>query len=232
VSWNPTNWLAALLVSLSPAPPKSDPAKPAVVLVHGIYDSGEKMTWLAHQFQCAGYETFCPSLAPSGGAESLENLTAQLDAAVLAHLGNHRPLHVVGFSMGGLITRYWIAHFPVRERVVSYATLSAPHHGTAFAVINSQPGVLEMRPRSAFLSDLEKSDPTFNALRPLSIYTPLDLIILPPSSSRWAAATNETRWKLFHPLMVFSPSITRRLLRHMAEGEFRLSKTELPQFAK
>ncbi len=219
MSWNPSNWLAALLVSLSPAPPKADPAKPAIVLVHGIYDSGEKMTWLAHQFQRDGYETFCPTLSPSSGAQTLENLAAQLDAAVVAHLGNQRPLHVVGFSMGGLVTRYWIAHYPVRGRVVSFATLSAPHQGTAFAYIHSQPGVVEMRPRSQFLRDLATHDPSFSALRPLSIYTPLDLIILPPTSSRWAPATNETRWKLFHPLMVFSPSIARRLLRHMHEAE-------------
>ncbi len=219
MSWNPTNWLASLLVSLSPAPPKADPAKTAVVLVHGIYDSGEKMSWLAHQFQRDGYETFCPTLAPSGGALTLEALAAQLDAAVVTHLGNQRPLHVIGFSMGGLVTRYWIAYYPVRGRVVSYATLSAPHQGTAFAYIHSQPGVVEMRPCSVFLRDLAKNDLSFSALHPLSIYTPLDLIILPPTSSRWAPATNETRWKLFHPLMVFSPSIARRLLRHMYEAE-------------
>ena len=221
MSWNPTNWLAALLVSLSPAPPKPDSSKPAVVLIHGIYDSGDKMSWLAHQFRREGYETFCPSLTPSNGAHRLEELAAQLDAAVLAQWGNDRPLHIVGFSMGGLISRYWVAHYPVRERVVSYATLSAPHHGTAFAYTNEKPGVLDMRPRSPFLQDLEKSDSTFSGLSSLSIYTPLDLIILPPSSSRWAVATNEPRWKLFHPLLVFSPSVARRLLRNMHEAERR-----------
>ncbi|MEO7933467.1 MAG: alpha/beta fold hydrolase [Chthoniobacterales bacterium] len=219
MNFNPTNWLAALLVSLSPAPPKADPAKPAVVLVHGIYDSGDKMKWLAHQFQRAGYETFCPSVTPCNGAMRLEDAAAFLDAEVVAHFGSRRPLHIVGFSMGGLISRYWVAHFPVRERVISYATLSAPHHGTLFAYINRQPGVLEMRPHSPFLRDLATHDPTFNGMHPLSIYTPFDLIILPSSSSHWDVAANETRWKLFHPLMVFSPSIARRLLRNMHEAE-------------
>lgn len=219
MSWNPTNWFAAFLVRLSPAPPKPDISKPAVVLVHGIYDSGDKMKWLAHRFQLAGYETFCPSISPSNGAISQKVAAAQLDTAVLAHFGEKRPLHVVGFSMGGLITRYWLANYPVRRRVISYATLSAPHQGTAFAYINQKPGVLEMQPNSPFLEQLAQQDASFASLKPLSIYTPLDLIILPAKSSQWTVSTTELCWKLFHPLMVFSPFVARRLLQNMQKAE-------------
>ncbi len=226
MNFNPTNWFAALLVGLSPAPPAPDLTKPAVVLVHGIYDSGDKMKWLAHRFECAGYETFSPSIRPSNGNRSLADAAATLDRAVCDHFGENRPLHIVGFSMGGLITRQWLAHFPVRKRVVSFATLSAPHNGTLFAFINRKPGVADMRPGSLFLQQLAAHDVDFVPLRPLSIYTPLDLIILPASSSRWAIATNETHWALFHPLMVFSPTVARRLLEYTqtAEAKNPLSK--------
>ena len=219
MSFNPTNWLAALLVGLSPLPPKSDPNKPAVILVHGIYDSGEKMLWLAHRFELAGYETFCPSIIPSNGDLTIVDAATQLDEKVLARFGNSRPLHVVGFSMGGLIARQWLVKFPVRQRVVSFATLSAPHHGTAFANINQKPGVQDMRPGSNFLTNLATGVSLLATLHPLSIYTPLDLIILPASSSEWSIATNQKHWALFHPWMVFSPTVAARLLQYMGERE-------------
>jgi hypothetical protein len=44
---HPFNWIAALLVSFSPEVASADSQKPAVVLVHGIYDSGKTMKWLS-----------------------------------------------------------------------------------------------------------------------------------------------------------------------------------------
>ncbi|HEX8373497.1 MAG TPA: alpha/beta fold hydrolase [Chthoniobacterales bacterium] len=214
---NPTNWIAALLVSFLPAIGATNADKPAVVLLHGIHDSGAKMKWLAHQFERSGYETFCPSLTPANGRSSLEELAKQLNTVVNERFGAARPLHVVGFSMGGLISRCWVAQHP--ERVVTFATLSAPHNGTLFAYVNTLPGVRQMRPRSLFLTELARKDDAFASLHPLSLFTPLDLIIVPATSSRWKVAKNEASWQLFHPLMVFSPAIFRRLLQNMQTGE-------------
>ncbi len=214
-----THWIATVLAGSLPAVAAPSPAKPGVVLLHGIHDSGEKMAWLARRLQSAGYETFCPSLQPADGSVSLATSAASLDALVARRFGKDRPLHVVGFSMGGLITRHWLASYPVRQRVLGFATISSPHRGTWFAYVNNLPGVREMRPNSPFLTQLQSQDRHLAGLRPLSVYTPFDLIILPASSSVWKCGQTKLFWSVAHPLMVFNPRVAKSVLTYFDEAE-------------
>lgn len=45
--------------------------------------------------------------------------------------GLQEHFHLVGHSMGGLVSRYYIAHHP--DQVVSLVTLGTPHHGSPLA---------------------------------------------------------------------------------------------------
>lgn len=219
MNWNPTNWLATFLASRSSPASSSSFDKPAVVMLHGIFDSGSKMAWLAARISQRGYETFCPSLKPSDGTCSLEKLSAQLDNKIHERFSSDRKLHIVGFSMGGLIVRHWLAKFAWLPRVVSFSTLSTPHQGTFTAYFHCGQGACDMRPRSAFLRALDAADNHLQHLQALSLYTPLDLIIIPSRSSRWKAGRFEVLWLWAHPLMVFSHRVAARLLREFKERE-------------
>lgn len=214
-----TCWLASLFLHAAPSGVPIHPEKPAVVLVHGIFDSEENLTWLASQFASQGYETWCPSLTPSTGSASLPELSRQLDQKIHARFPADRPLHLIGFSMGGLITRHWLLNHADLDRITSFTTISSPHHGTALAWLLPGAGVRDMRFGSAFLRELQTGDERLRPLHPLSLYTALDLMIVPAQSSVWPVATTGKYWLPAHPLMIYSPSVCRRLLAHCQSRE-------------
>src|ERR1700749_3044792 len=100
-----STWLALGLSTFDAAAAPVDPAKRPVVLVHGIYCNGKAMTRLAQYLRSQAREVFTPTLTPSGGAAKREVLAQQLSDFANREL-HGRSFDLVGFSMGGLISRY------------------------------------------------------------------------------------------------------------------------------
>jgi len=74
-----------------------------------------------------------------------------------------------------------------------------------------------MRPGSAFLRRLRATEETLRGIQLVSYHTPLDLMILPATSSEWAPALNLDFPVLLHPLMLSDndvlSDVERRLTR-------------------
>ena len=201
-------WLAMGLSTLDPAPVPVNPAKRPVILVHGIYCSGQTMTRLAQYLRAQGREVYTPSLKPSGGTVPLEVLAQQLAEYADKELG-HRKFDLVAFSMGGLISRYYLQRLGGLDRVPHFITMATPHNGTKTAYALWQPGVLQMRPGSTFLRDLDSDADRLRTIKFTSFYTPLDLIIVPPRSSEMPQANNVRLWAALHPSWVFEKKCMR-----------------------
>jgi triacylglycerol lipase len=99
-----------------------------------------------------------------------------------------------------------------------FVTLSAPHHGTTLANLSGilvfNRGCREMRPGSPFLRDLAGDADRLKSVKFTSLYTPFDLVILPPQSSEMPQARNIRIPVVMHPLMV----LDRRCLRAVDEA--------------
>lgn len=206
-------WIAAALAQFDPAAAPVDPAKRPVILVHGIHSSGRDMVRLARHLRAEGRLVFTPTLTPSGGAAKLEDLAQQLAAFADKEIPG-RKFDLVGFSMGGLVTRYYVQRLGGLERVSHYVTMATPHRGTRLAHLRRAPGVLQMRPGSGFLRDLERDAEVLRRLHFTSFYTPLDTIIVPARSSEIPQAKNVRLWAATHPGWV----LERRCLRAVAKA--------------
>src|SRR5262245_62122408 len=130
-----TAWIGATL-SFFDGTPKM-PAHPApdrnpVLIVHGIADSARNMAWLAHYLRREGWELHTRHSKPKWGQKVLEPLAGHVDAYAREQFGNRR-FDLVGFSMGGLVSRYYVQRLGGLERVDHLVTLSAPHNGTVMA---------------------------------------------------------------------------------------------------
>ena len=68
-------------------------------------------------------------------------------------------------------------------RVDRLITISAPNQGTWLACLGRKPSCLEMRPRGAFLTSRNRDTESLTRIQFMSIWTPLDLMIVPASSS-------------------------------------------------
>ncbi len=204
-------FIAKSLARLDPPAIKPDPALPPVVLVHGIFSSGDDMERLARHLRSQGREVFQPSLMPNGGHAPIEDLARQLAPFIEEKVGARR-FDLVGFSMGGLISRYYLQRLGGLAKVNRFITMATPHHGTHMARLGGLPGWVQMRPGSEFLRDLASDAEALRAVSFTSLYTPLDAIILPARSSEMPQARNVRVWAAMHPSFI----LERRWIRVVA----------------
>jgi triacylglycerol lipase len=176
-----------------------------VVLVNGIYNSGKRFRIMGRRLEARGWQVYAISLRPNDASIPFEAMAEQLDAFVKANIPPDGKFDLVGFSMGGLICRYYIQKMDGYRRVRRFVTLSTPNHGTVWAYLSGRAGVKQMRPGSELLDELNGDVSKLAPLNYTSIYTPLDLTIVPPGSSRLQVARNVVRWVPFHALMIYMP---------------------------
>lgn len=177
-----------------------------VVLVHGIHDSARSMRWVGRRLEQRGWTVRAVSLRPNDGSVTFEAMAGQLSRFVEAEVPAGEKCDVVGFSMGGLVARCYLQELGGGARVRRLVTLSTPNHGTAWAWLSGRAGVRQMRLGSNWLERLNADPRALERYDYTSIYTPLDLTIIPANSSRMPCAHNVIVWAPVHFLMVRLPT--------------------------
>jgi triacylglycerol lipase len=154
-----------------------------VVLVHGITDTFAIFKTMTQQLERSGWRVYSLDLIPSNGDCELDRLSKQLADFIERTIPADQPIDLVGFSMGGLVSRYYVQRLGGIDRVQRFITISTPHNGTIAAHLSLRPGCLQMRPNSSFLKDLNRDVKMLDRISFTSIWTPLDGIIIPANSS-------------------------------------------------
>ncbi|HEY9666344.1 MAG TPA: alpha/beta fold hydrolase, partial [Coleofasciculaceae cyanobacterium] len=122
---------------------------------------------------------------PNNGDCCLGQLAAQVADYVDKTFDPSQPIDIVGFSMGGIVSRYYIQRLGGIERVKRFISISAPNYGTLAGYLSWRLGCVQMRPDSEFLRDLNRDAVAIlERLNFTVIWTPYDLIIVPPNSSQ------------------------------------------------
>ncbi len=173
-----------------------------VVLVHGINDTSAKLRSITNCLRSLGRKVYSIDLRPNDGTALLEVSASQLQKFIDDYIPAPQKFDLIGFSMGGLVSRYYMQRLGGIERVEHYVTIAAPHQGTLAAYFTQKPGCIQMRPDSAFIQDLQQDVQILAQVKFTSIWTPFDLIILPPSSSQLAVGKEVLLPVAIHPWMV------------------------------
>lgn len=192
------------------------PDRNPVVLVHGIYSDSGDFTRMARLLRAEGWPVHTPDLKPNGGQARLDDLAGQL-ARYIDTVAPRRKCDLVGFSMGGLVSRYYVQRLGGAERVERFISLAAPHHGTALARLHGGAGARQMRRGSTFLTDLDRDADQLARVKFTSIYTPLDLMIVPASSSEMSQARNVRLWAAMHPSLILEKRCIRAVVDALRE---------------
>jgi triacylglycerol lipase len=174
----------------------------SVLLVHGLNDTKAIFQTMAPSLIKLGWSVYDLDLQPSNGDLPLDKLAHQVADYIDANFAPKEKLSVIGFSMGGLVSRYYIQRLGGISRVNSFITIASPHQGTWLAQLFSSPGCVQMRPNSAFLQDLDRDVQMLEQLNFTSIWTPYDLIIVPANSSELPVGKNIQLPVLRHDWMV------------------------------
>ncbi|NBV53111.1 MAG: lipase [Verrucomicrobia bacterium] len=195
----------------------SDAAGIKVVLVHGFLDTGWVFRRMKLRLERQGAVCLVPRLRPNDGRGGLVALAENLKRDIDTAFGPSAKIRIVAFSMGGLVSRHYLQVLGGAGRCEKLFTISSPHHGTATARMYPSKGARDMRPGSIFLRRLHATEETLREVQLVSYHTPMDLMILPATSSVWPRALNLDFPVLLHPLMLSDEDVLsdveRRVMR-------------------
>lgn len=176
-----------------------------VVLVHGIWNTAAIFNSLNSYLTQNGWCVYATSLIPNNGDAPIEALAAQVATFIKTTFDPEQPIHLIGFSMGGLISRYYLQRLNGLTRVKTFIAISAPHQGTILAFGSNRPGVQQMRPNSPFLKDLNEDIHCLGTIQTVSFWTFFDIFILPPWHAKLPLGHTQRLNILSHNKMIRDP---------------------------
>jgi len=155
-----------------------------IILVHGVVDNHTIFTLLRRSLMRRGFgRTISLNYSPltddiRGVAKRLHRLVE----SVCRETGYER-VHVIGHSMGGLISRYYVQRLGGDQRVHTLVTLGTPHAGTAPARLVPHNVARQLRPNSPIVEELAEPAPNCRT-RIVAVWSDLDQMIIPKRSAR------------------------------------------------
>ena len=153
-----------------------------IILIHGLWNKADIFSKITSKLDEFEIEYFAPTLKHEYGMKSIIELTNLLNDLILEKYGYEKELDILGFSMGGIIGRYWIKKLNGYKRTRKFITVGSPHKGTlASQLVPKFPfrGIAEMKINSPLLRELSKSDYLLGGINCISFFTYWDLMVFP-----------------------------------------------------
>ena len=153
-----------------------------ILLIHGLWNDSSIFSSITSKLDDIGIEYFAPTLNHSYGMTSIIDLTNILNELILKKYGLGKEIDILGFSMGGIIARYWLQKFNGFKRSRRFISIGSPHKGTLTAQFVPQfpfRGISEMKINSKFLLELAKNDFFLDDIECISFFTYWDLMVFP-----------------------------------------------------
>ena len=151
-------------------------------MIHGLWNTSSIFSSITSKLDDIGIEYFAPTLKHSYGMTSIHDLTNKLNEFILNKCGLEKEIDILGFSMGGIIGRYWIKKFNGYKRTRQFITVGSPHSGTLVSqLVPKYPfrGISEMKINSFLLRELSRYDYLLKGINCISYFTYWDLMVFP-----------------------------------------------------
>ena len=189
-----------------------------IILIHGLWNTSSIFSLISSKLDEKEVEYFAPTLNHAFGMTSIVELTNLMDQLIVDKYGLKQEIDILGFSMGGIIGRYWINKFNGYKRTKRFITIGSPHNGTlASQLVPKYPfrGISEMKINSSLLRDLANYDYFLNDIDCISFFTYWDLMVFPG----WRANLNvgeKISLNIFkHRNLVRNPAAVERIIERL-----------------
>ena len=156
--------------------------KRPIILIHGLWNTSAIFNNLLNRLDYYDVEYYAPTLDHYFGKVSIIDLAESLDGLIIKKYGNEREIDILGFSMGGIIARYWINKFNGYLRTKRFISIGSPHRGTITAQLVPKSlfkGISQMKISSSLLKELSEYDYLLKKIDCISFYTKWDFMVFP-----------------------------------------------------
>ncbi|QNI47934.1 triacylglycerol lipase [Synechococcus sp. A15-60] len=153
-----------------------------LVLVHGLWDTPRLFRRLERQLEAHHIPLLVPHLPHRLGAVPLCNLAEQLDGHIRRQFGEEQTIDLLGFSMGGVISRIWLQQLGGAHRTHRFISVGSPQRGTVTAQWIPPwlfAGLADMKRGSPLLRRLNDDVASLRQVDCLSYFCRWDLMVVP-----------------------------------------------------
>jgi len=190
-----------------------------ILLVHGIDDTGTRFRKMRAALLARGFSpVYAMDIIPSDASVSIEAMGSQVLETVrkLQQTTHIQKVDVVAYSMGALAVRYFLQRQGGRSMVRRFISIAGPHHGTLSAYLCQNVGCFQIRPGSDLLHDLNADMYPWGDVKVSSFWSPLDLMVIPATSSLLVRAHNRAFKVVLHPWMVSDKRVIEAVAQTLA----------------
>ena len=153
-----------------------------LVLMHGLWDTPRLFRRLIQAIDAPEQPLLAPHLPHGLGVVPLREMAIRLDRAIQERFGPDTEIDLFGFSMGGVIGRIWLQELDGARRTRRFFSVGSPQQGTLAALPIPRlllAGAADMKPGSAVLRDLNRSDTALADVTCRSYFCRWDLMVCP-----------------------------------------------------
>ncbi len=156
--------------------------KRPLILVHGLWNTPNLFNRLKKRLIHSESLLYSPFLPHQCGKVQIRDLATRLHEEINQSFGPEITLDILGFSMGGLITRVWLQEMDGWKRTRRFFSVGSPHKGTLTAQLVPwllAPGIAEMKIGSRFINSLTDLSGKLGSIECRSYYSIWDLMVFP-----------------------------------------------------
>jgi len=185
--------------------PSAEAPTQTVIFVHGIFDFSKCFSRYRRLAEERGWQGHFIDMSNANGTATMAELADQVAEFIKEEVPGQTPVHLVGFSMGGVVSKELLRTHPeIRSRVRGLVTLATPHAGSRLAHFLARPGARELRPGSDLLRAHAAFDWDSLHIPILNLWTSPDFVVLPHRNSRWLGQTNVESPVTIHPWLLWN----------------------------
>lgn len=187
-----------------------------IVLVHGLWDTPKIFKRLSRELEKQGFVVLVPNLPHKFGRVSIPRLAKDLDDYILNEIGEETILNILGFSMGGLIARFWLQFMNGIPRTHKFFSIGSPQNGTYTAQLIPSSlfkGIAQMKRDSSFLKDLNEDIKPLQEIICISYFCISDLMVLPGWEARLPVGPSFSLPVLTHKGLITNPKAIEIIVR-------------------
>ena len=196
--------------------------KNTIIFVHGLWDDSRVFKKLIDLLDSSDLELLTPTFPHKFGRTSIKKLAQDLDKYVLESCGSEIDVDLLGFSMGGLIGRFWIQNLGGARRVRRFLSVGSPHNGTLTAQLIPSwllSGVSEMKRGSSLLRDLNEDLTLLKEVDCISFFSTSDLMVFPGSEAKLPIGISHSIPVLTHKELISHPASLSILKKELLKND-------------
>lgn len=204
------------LVPLSPpTPARGTP----VLLVHGIYCNAGVWHVMARNLRRRGIANLhAVNLEPPlAGIDELAARLAERVEEICRATGAGKVL-LLAHSMGGLVSRAYLARLGGARRVAKLVTIGSPHRGSEMVRLGIGRCAADMLPGGPWFAALEAAEGGGLAVPTVSIFSWHDNMVAPQDSGRLAGASNVALERLGHLELLSAATVADLVASELVSG--------------